>query len=185
LVFVQLGRVFQKFYVRDRQEVVLRTPRLEDLGDLMKLINSLVEEKAEITRTEKVTREEEAEWLPKMLANLEKNELFFLVAEAGEKLVASADIHILSGDEKHVGVLGIVVKVGFRGLGIGVEMIKILVEQTAALGVKVLMLNVFATNKRAIHVYEKIGFVETGRIPKKHFRKGQYIDEVIMTKLID
>jgi putative acetyltransferase len=120
-----------------------------------------------------------------MLANLEKDELFFLVAEVDRGLVASSDIHILSGDEKHVGVLGIVVKNGFRSLGIGTEMMKILVEQAASLGLKVLMLYVFATNKRAVHVYEKVGFVETGKIPRKHFREGQYIDEVIMAKLID
>jgi RimJ/RimL family protein N-acetyltransferase len=182
---VQLGRVFRKFHAKNGQEVILRTPRLEDLDELMKLINSLVDEKAEIGRTEKVTREKEAEWLPKMLANLEKDELFFLVAEVDKGLVASSDIHILSGDEKHVGVLGIVVKNGFRSLGIGTEMMKILVEQATSLGLKVLTLYVFATNKRAVHVYEKVGFVETGKIPRKHFREGQYIDELVMVKLID
>ena len=171
--------------MRDGREVILRTPRLEDLDNLMELINSLVDEKAEIARTEKVTREEEAEWLPKMLSNLEKNELFFLVAEVGGKVVASSDIHILRGDEKHVGVLGIVVKSGFRDSGIGKEMMKTLEEQSVALGLKVLTLQVLATNKRAIHVYENVGFVQTGRVPKKHFREGQYIDEVIMTKLIE
>jgi RimJ/RimL family protein N-acetyltransferase len=155
---MQLGRMFRKFYVRDGQEVILRTPRWQDLDNLMELINSLVDEKAQIARTQKVTKEEEAEWMPKMLANLEKDQLFFLVAEVDQKLVASSDIHILSGDEKHVGVLGIVVKAGFRGLGIGTEMMKTLIEQATTLGLKVLTLQVFATNKHAIHVYEKVGF---------------------------
>jgi len=182
---MQLGRVFRKFPVKDGREVILRTPRKEDLEDLMELINSLVDEKAEIARAEKVTREEEVEWLPKMLAGLEKNEQFFLVAEVDRKLVASSDIHLLRGDETHVGVLGIVVKSGFRDLGIGTEMMKTLVEQATALGLKVLTLQVFATNRRAVHVYEKTGFVQTGTVPKKHFREGQYIDEIIMTKLIE
>lgn len=177
--------MFRKFFARDGQEVILRTPRSEDLDDLMALINSLVDDKAEIARTEKVTREEEAEWLPKMLASLEKDELFFLVAEVDKKLVASSDIHILRGDEKHVGVLGIVIMNGFRDLGIGTEMMKTLMEQAATLGLKVLTLQAFATNKRAVHVYEKMGFVQTGRVPMKHFREGQYIDEVIMAKLIE
>ncbi len=182
---MQLGKVVRKFIVRDGREVILRTPRREDLDNLMELINSLVDEKAEIARTEKVTREEEAEWLPKMLSNLEKDELFFLVAEVDCKLVASSDIHILRGDEKHVGILGIVVKSGFRNLSIGTEMMKTLEEQSVTLGLKVLTLQVFATNKHAIHVYENVGFVQTGRIPKKHLRQCQYIDEVIMTKLIE
>jgi len=182
---MQLGKVFRTFSAKDGREVILRTPRWEDLDDLMELINSLVDEKAEIARTDKVTREDEVEWLPKMLASLEKDELFFLVAEVDRKVVASSDIHILSGNEKHVGVLGIVLKSGFRDLGIGTEMMKTLVEQAMALGLKVLTLQAFATNKRAVHVYEKVGFVQTGRVPKKHFKDGQYIDEVIMTKLIE
>lgn len=182
--FMQFGRVFRKFYARDGRKVILRTPKQEGLNGLMELINSLVDEKAEIARTEKVTWEEEAEWLPRMLAGLEKDELFSPVAEVNGKVVASSDLHILSGDEKHVGVLGIVVKSGFRALGIGTEIMKTLVEQAAALGLKVLMLHVFATNKHAVHVYEKAGFVRSGRIPKKHFRLGRYIDELIMTKLI-
>jgi RimJ/RimL family protein N-acetyltransferase len=181
---MQPGTVFGKFYARDGQEVILRTPKLQDLDDLMELINSLVDEKAEIARTEKVTREEEAAWLPKMLSSLEKDELFFLVAEVGKKVVASSDIHILRGNEKHVGVLGIVVKRGFRDSGIGTEMMKTLVEQAMNLGLKVLTLQAYATNKRAVHVYEKLGFVQTGRVPRKHFKEGQYVDEVIMTKLI-
>jgi RimJ/RimL family protein N-acetyltransferase len=182
---MQVGKVLRRFPIIDWQEVVLRTPKREDLDDLMELINSLVDEKAEIARTAKVTRDEEAEWLPRMLARLEKDELVFLVAEVDGKLVASSDIQILHGDEKHVGVLGIVVKSGFRGLGIGTQMVKTLSEQAAGLGLKVLTLNVFATNKQAIHVYEKVGFIQTGTVPKKHLREGQYIDEVIMTKLIE
>lgn len=182
---MQLGRVFREFFSRDGREVILRTPRWEDLDDLLDLINSLVDEKAEIARAERVTKEDEADWLPKMLSSLKKDELFFLVADVGGKIVASSDIHILSGDEKHVGVLGIVVRSSFRDMGIGTEMIRTLVEQAMAFGLKVLTLQVFATNKRAVHVYEKLGFVQTGTIPKKHFRKGQYVDEVIMTKLIE
>jgi RimJ/RimL family protein N-acetyltransferase len=182
---MQLGKVFRRFPIRDEREVILRTPKWEDLEELMELINSLVDEKAEIARATKVTRDEEAEWLPKMLASLEKDELFFLVAEVGRKLVASSDIHILHGDEKHVGILGIVVKNGFRDLTIGTEVMKTLIEQATTLGLKVLTLQVFATNRRAIHVYEKVGFVQTGTVPKKHFREGQYIDEVIMTKFIE
>jgi RimJ/RimL family protein N-acetyltransferase len=182
---MQLGRVFRKLCVRDGQEVILRTPRWEDLDDLLELINSLVSEKAEIALTVKVTREEEAEWIHKMLVRLEKGELCFLVAEVNGKVVASSDINILEGDEKHVGVLGVVVKYGFRDLGIGTEMLKTLVEQAKLLELKVLMLHVLTTNNHAVHVYKKVGFVQTGKVPKKHFRQGKYIDELIMTQLIE
>ena len=44
--------------------------------------------------------------------------------------------------------------------------------------------NAFITNKRAIHVYEKVGFVHLDIIPERHFRQDRLIDEVIMTKII-
>jgi RimJ/RimL family protein N-acetyltransferase len=58
-------------------------------------------------------------------------------------------------------------------------MVKTLSEHATALEFGVLMLYVFATNKRAVHFYEKVGFVQTGRILKKHIREGQYIDEEV------
>jgi len=50
---------------------------------------------------------------------------------------------------------------------------------------KVLTLAALETNKCAIHVYEKVGFAQTGRVPKKYFKDGKYIDEIIMTKLLE
>ena len=35
------------------------------------------------------------------------------------------------------------------------------------------------------HVYEKVGFVQTGRIPKKFFKDDEYIGEMIMTKVLE
>ncbi|MEM3731592.1 MAG: GNAT family N-acetyltransferase [Candidatus Bathyarchaeia archaeon] len=163
----------------------MRTPKWEDLDNLLELINSLVEEGAEIIRNEKVSRDEEIDWLSKTIASLEKDEIFFLVGEVDGKVIASSDIRPLRGSERHVGVLGIIVKDGFRDIGIGTEMMKTLIEQARKMGLKVLTLSAFATNKRALHVYKKVGFVQTGVIPKKHFKDGRYIDEIIMTKLLE
>ena len=41
------------FSVKDGRRVVLRTPKWEDLDGLLELINSLVEEKAEIVVSDK------------------------------------------------------------------------------------------------------------------------------------
>jgi len=179
------GKIVRGFSARDGRKVVLRTPKWEDLDDLLKLINSLVEERADILRTEKVSREEEIDWLSKVLSRLEKDETFYMVAEVGGKVVAVSEVNRRSGYEKHVGVIGIAIRSGFRDLGIGTEMMKTLVGQAQEMGLKVLTLSAFASNKSAIHVYEKVGFVQTGRVPKKHFREGKYIDEVIMTKLLE
>jgi len=64
-------------------------------------------------------------------------------------------------------------------------MMMVLEEQARKIGLKVLELSVFESNKRTIHVYEKVVFKRTGRVPKKHFKVGEYIDEITMTKLLE
>ena len=179
------GKIIRSFSVRGGRKVVLRTPRWEDLDDLLELINSLVDEKADIIRAEKVRRDDEIDWLSGVLRRLEKDEVVYILAEVDGEVIASSEIARRGGYEEHVGVLGIVIKKGFRDLGIGTEIMRALIEQGGAWKLKVLTLSLFASNKRAFHVYEKVGFVETGRVPKKFFRSGKYIDEIIMTKLLE
>jgi L-amino acid N-acyltransferase YncA len=182
---MQAGKFIRRFSAKDKREVVLRTPKWEDLDDFLELINSLVEECADILRNEKVTREEEIDFMARVLSYLEKDEMFYLVAEVGDKVVAVSEVNRRSGYESHVGVIGIAIRKGYRDLGIGTEIMKTLEGQALKMGLKVLTLTAFATNKRAIHVYEDVGFVQTGSIPKKHFKDGKYIDEIIMTKLLE
>jgi RimJ/RimL family protein N-acetyltransferase len=82
-------------------------------------------------------------------------------------------------------VVGIVIRKDFRELGIGTAMMHVLIEQARKMGLKVLTLTAFASNKRAIHVYEKVGFLQTGLVPKKFLKQGKYVDEVIMTRLLE
>lgn len=103
------GKVIRQFSARDGRRVILRIPNWEDLDDFLRLFNSLVEEKADILKTEKVSREEEIEFLSKVLTRLEKDEMFYLVAEVDGKVVA-VEITKRTGYEKNLGVIGIVIR---------------------------------------------------------------------------
>ncbi|MCW4020692.1 MAG: GNAT family N-acetyltransferase [Candidatus Bathyarchaeota archaeon] len=176
------GKILHRFTAKDGREVVLRTPRWEDLDDFVELFNSLVDARADIIAYQKVTREEEASWLARKLVFLEKDEGLILVAEVEGKVVADAVLEKKKGISSHAGELGIIVMDGYQNVGVGTEMLKTLIGQAKEMGLKMLYLGVFSTNKRAYHVYTKVGFKETGRRPKRFFRNGKYIDDVIMTK---
>jgi RimJ/RimL family protein N-acetyltransferase len=45
-----------------------------------------------------------------------------------------------------------------------------------------LNLTVLSTNERAKHVYEKIGFRETGRRPNHVYKNGKFMDAIIIVK---
>ena len=179
------GKILHSFTAKNRRKIILRTTRWEDLDDLLELINSLVEEGAEIEFETKKTREEEVDWLSRTIAQLEKGEALNIVVEVDGKIVASSGITKRRFPcETHVGDLGVLIKSGYRDMGIGTEIMKTLIDQAHLIALKILTLTVFATNKRAIHVYEKVGFKETGRIPKGIYRNEQFLDRVIMTKEI-
>jgi L-amino acid N-acyltransferase YncA len=168
------------FTAKDGRKVVLRSVKKEDLDDLMDFINSLVEEGADIVRTEKVTRNEEAEWLEGLLARIEKGEVIDCAAEVGGKVVAHAEVGRRSGVMGHVGSLGIAIKQGYRGIGIGTQIMQTLLEESKKKGLKILVLDVFDTNKTAKHLYTKMGFKEAGKIPKAVYKNDKYIDLIRM-----
>jgi len=174
---MKAGKVIRAFDAKDGRRVILRTLKWDDLEDCLEVINSLVEEKANIIRDGKVAKEAETTWLANALSRMELGEVVYVVAEVDGKMVANSEIsRRLSGYDKHVGGIGIAIKNGHRDLGIGTEMMKTLIEQGKSWDLKVLKLSAFANNARAIHVYEKVGFVEVGRIPSKFFKEGQYVD---------
>ena len=182
---MRTGKTVKSFVSKGGWKVVLRTPKWEDLDDLLELINSLVDEGAEISRNKRATREDEISWLAGLMFRVEKGETSFLVAEVEGKVVASSDVNPRTGYESHVGAVGIVIGQGYRDSGIGTEIMRTQIEQTKKMDLKVLTLSVFASNKRAIYVYEKVGFIQTGRVPRKYFKNGKYIDEVIMAHTLE
>jgi len=181
---MKTAKILHRFTAKDGREVVLRTPRWEDLDDLTEFINSLVDEGVDIATDQKATREQEADWLGRRLASLEKGEQFSLIAEVDGKVTANSEITKRGGYSKHVGGLGIGIKKGYRDIGIGTEILKTLLSQAKKMDLKMVFLNVFSTNKRAIRVYEKVGFKQTGRRPKFFFKNGKYIDDIIMAREI-
>jgi ribosomal protein S18 acetylase RimI-like enzyme len=179
---LKTGAIIKTFTAKDGRDVTLRTPKWEDLDDLMELINSLVEENVDIHRIEKVTREQEIDFMGSFLGRIEKRQIFYLLAELDGKVVANSELRIRTGRSRHVGDIGIAIKNGCRDIGIGSEMLKCLFSQAEEMGLKMLTLTVFSTNKRAIHVYEKVGFRETGRIPNDIYKNEEFVDEIIMVK---
>jgi len=174
-------KLYETFVAKDGRKVILRSIRWEDLDDCLEFINSLVEEGAEILRDTRVSREEEAEWLGRRLTRIDKGEMINVVAEVDGKMIANSEVEKRSGPMKQVGFLGIAIKSGYRGIGLGTKIMQTLIEESKKAGLKILVLDVSDTNQTAKALYKKMGFREAGRIPKGIYKKGKYIDLVRMT----
>lgn len=173
------GQRYKEVTLKDGRMAVLRAPDFHDLDALLAFISELVDERVEIIRTTKPSREEEAEWLGRRLTAIEKGDLIALVAEINGRLVANSEIERRTPqfpEMSHVGVLGLAVLKNARSVGLGKALMESLIQLAAQMSLRVVILDTFATNTIAHGLYKKVGFVEVGRIPKGILRDGSYID---------
>jgi RimJ/RimL family protein N-acetyltransferase len=177
---LKVGRTFGEFTSRDGRKVTMRTPLWKDLDDLVDLINSAVEEKVDIFMDSPVTREQEIEWLGGTLAAIEKGKKVHLVVEVGGQVVGSSALGPRERSMSHSAELGVLVKNGFRGIGIGTMMLQTLIQEARGLDLEILIIKHFSGNDRARRVYDSLGFKETGREPGVVKRDGEYRDLVTM-----
>ncbi|HEY0150529.1 MAG TPA: GNAT family protein [Longimicrobium sp.] len=84
---------------------------------------------------------------------------------------------------RHSARLGIGLLPGHRGRGLGRRLMEAAIEAAWGAGLERVELEVFASNARAIALYEKLGFVAEG--VKRRARKldGEYDDELLMALL--
>ena len=176
------GTVLYVFTAKDGREVILRTPKWDDIDDALEFINSLVKEDAMILMNTKKTREEEIDWLADNMKKLEKGKIIMVAAEVDGRMVGLCEVRPHFGKMSHVGSLGISVKKEYRDIGIGIDLMKEAEKHAIHMRLKTMQLEVFEKNERAIHVYEKMGYKVTGRIPEGVLHNDEYMDVLIMTR---
>ena len=180
------GKEIHRFQTKSGEEAVIRMPKWEDLPALTEYINILSKEDTYITVfNREISFKEETEFLSKVIKNIELKKEFVLLCFIGESLVAVSTFKKDSdqGDrDSHVVVFGISVKREYRNSGIGFMLARKIMEEGLKLipNIKIIRLNVYGGNDQAIHLYEKLGFQEYGRLPGGILFHDEYIDNILM-----
>jgi len=106
------------------------------------------------------------------------------VAIAGGDVVGWCDIipkdrpiHI------HSGILAIGLLLPFRGRGYGTALIEAALHEAHRLGLVRIELTVHADNRRAIALYERVGFKKEGTMRDAAFVDGQFRDMILMANI--
>ena len=81
---------------------------------------------------------------------------------------------------RHTGRLGMGLLPHVRGKGVGRQLAQRALDLARERGVERVELEVFATNTRAIRLYERLGFVHEGVRRRARKLDGQYDDNVLM-----
>ena len=106
-----------------------------------------------------------------------------LGAFADGRLVGMGSILPPAGVDRarHRANLGVLVLKSHWGMGVGTALLRVLIERAKTTALEQLELEVVSTNDRAIRLYERFGFAEFARHPRKlKYRDGSYADMVLM-----
>ena len=167
----------ERVTLRDGRAVVVRPASVDDAEETFKNINLIGAEQVYIMIDRVDNVDEERRWL----SSFDGIRSVLLLALAGREVVGSADCH--GGTypkDRHVGGIGIVIRDGWREVGLGRLLMERILEWMRARGFAKAELAVFATNVRARRLYESLGFGEEG-VRRRHVRIGDdYVDEILM-----
>lgn len=86
------------------------------------------------------------------------------------------------GRSRQSGQLGRIVARAYRNQCVGQVVMDVLLVRAAAIGLRFVTLHVFSNTPRAIHLYEKMGFISCGRVPGLIRYRRQYAESIIMSK---
>lgn len=100
---------------------------------------------------------------------------------SGWKLIGNCSFHEIDWKNR-TGEIGILIgEKEYWNRGYGTEVMRLMLRHGfETLNLNRVYLRVFHTNPRAIHCYEKAGFVHEGRLRQGEFKHGAYMDVLLM-----
>ena len=173
----------EKIKLKDGREIVIRSPKPEDAESLIEFMRVTAAETHFLLRyPEEInyTVEREREIITDRVAS--EDCCWFTVFD-GDKAVGNCEVRRLDSRlrMRHRGELAIALEEAYCSLGLGTILLTKAIDKAKEFGFEQLELCVFADNLRAQGLYKKMGFKESGRLPRAFKMKdGTYIDDVNM-----
>ena len=167
--------------------MVLRSATSADASQLLEHVHAIFEEEEFVLSTLEdfhMTEEQEAVWLQ---TNLDDPCKVVIVAESESQIIGMLNFH--NGARKriaHLGEVSMSVNRAWRDQGVGRALLSTLLlwaQQQPA--IEKVCLEVFATNTRAIALYQSLGFQVEGRLVKQiKLGPGMYVDTIRMGRFV-
>ena len=170
------------------QRIRLRAAEREDITIFLRWIND-----EEITENLELiypmSRAEEEQWYQNMLEKPAAEHVMAIEMKPSlqeEAFIPIGTCQFFNFDWRNrSGELGIMIgEKAYWDQGYGTETMELLLKHGFnTLNLHRVWLQVFTHNKRAIHVYEKVGFKYEGKFRQAHYLHGKYVDIYLMSVL--
>ncbi|ELY58670.1 GNAT family N-acetyltransferase [Natronolimnohabitans innermongolicus] len=167
----------EEFTIED-VDVTIRPARQEDLSGIVGAMRQVVEE---MTYIEAETVADELDHEDVLLRHNEFESRMFFVATVEGDVVGWAHLHVPHLEKlSHTAELTVGVLEGYRGLGIGSELLDRTLEWVRSQDHEKVYQSVPSTNEAAIEFFEERGWT-TEAVREDHYKLDEeYIDEVMM-----
>jgi diamine N-acetyltransferase len=167
------------------KNIRLRAPERDDIPRFVAWLND-EEVIAGLTLYHPLSEAEEETWFDTMLKNPTPQHPMVIEIQVGEDWVPvgncgfhdidwrnrSAELGIFIGEKK------------FWNQGYGTSVMRLLLHYGFdTLNLNRIWLRVFSDNPRAVRTYEKAGFIHEGRQREAAFKRGKYVDTLLMSVL--
>jgi len=175
-----------KVVLKDGTKAVIREVNLDDAVQLVDIQLSIAEENLYMVSEPDEFHLTATEERQRIQMNMENSRDIQLVAEIERNIVGFAVIRNETKKRKvHIGALGIFIQKEWRGAGVGGALMNAILELVKNNPlIHKIGLAVFANNESAIRLYKKLGFVEEGRRVREIRFNDEYVDEILMYKLV-
>ncbi|MDZ7798662.1 MAG: GNAT family N-acetyltransferase [Patescibacteria group bacterium] len=182
---MKAGQILKKIKL-NKNKFIIRYLKYEDVNNLLEVVNSLVAEKSMLGPQKKFSRAKEEKWVKNVLHKILNKKAVYLVGELNGQVIGWASV--FKGkftNKKHIGQAAVSLRSEYRGRGLAKKLIKKAISEAKKhLKTKIIKLNVYAENKKAIKLYKSLGFERVGQIKKGRYHFGRYIDLIIMVKYL-
>jgi len=166
----------------DGRALRVRDARRGDARRVTSLLDAVAAE-PEVTLILQPGEAKPADWRRRIAQATASARGLFLVAESGGDLVGNLGLWPDSNPASaHVAWLGMSVASGYRGAGVGGELLEAALEWATTAGYRRAVLGAFPGNARAIAFYTRHGFVREGLRRAQYRRGAEYHDEVLMAR---
>ncbi len=183
-----MGSISPKaFQAKTGQRVLVRTAEPDEAAAVLEFALAIAEEDAfSITQPDEfdVTEEEERHWIEQ---HMDDPGQIALVAEISDQIVGL--LFFENGVRRrlaHRGMFYMSVGREHRSQGIGTALLETLLEWACESPIiEKVGLSVLSKNRRAIGLYEKLGFVAEGRRSREvKLAPGEYLDDISMCRFV-
>jgi acetyltransferase len=124
----------------------------------------------------------DAEILQRWCENLDYGHILPVLALVKDRAVGSGSLHFFQGPKRHIGEVRLFLAKDYRKRGLGMKIIRVLIEFARKQGLSTLVAEVIADKTKVVRAFEQMGFVSRVTLEDYFmFPDGECTDVVFMT----